>query len=71
MQSRAKREQDLRNLFKNMDADKAQEIRQAYYAAVCGLDSLARLLEGEDADEHARAIKADAVMANSMLGRIL
>ncbi len=72
----------LRDAFRNMDADRAQEIRQAYYKAVEGLRSLADALEIADATnpgpaselligEHLLACQAIDAMNKSLLGRIL
>ena len=71
----------LREIFRNMDGNKAQEIREAYYKAIEGLQSLAEALEIADADqpatagplldEHFIAIEAIEAMKKSLLGRIL
>ena len=71
----------LRTIFKTMDAHKAQEIRDAYYKAVEGLQTLADALEIADADqpvtagplltEHFYAIEAIEAMNKSRLGAIL
>lgn len=72
----------LRDAFRQMDADHAQEIRQAYYKAVEGLRSLAESLEIADAKnpgpaselligEHLLACQAIDAMNKSLLGRIL
>ena len=71
----------LREIFRAMDADIAQEIREAYYNAVEGLRTLADALEIEDAkqpqpaglliDEHMFAIEAIDAMNKSRLGAIL
>lgn len=72
----------LRDAFRKMDADQAQEIRQAYYKAVEGLRSLADALEIADAKnpgpaselliaEHLLACQAIDAMNKSLLGRIL
>ena len=65
-----------------MDADRAQEIREAYYKAVEGLSTLAESLEITDAEmgsprdhalieEHLIACQAIDAMKASLLGRIL
>ena len=71
----------LRENFRNMDADTAQEIRESYYRVVENLHSLAELLEIEDAkqpqtagpllDEHFRAVAAIEAMKDSRLGAVL
>jgi hypothetical protein len=84
MASHKTREQEtiLRDAFRQMDADQAQEIRQAYYKAVEGLRSLADALEIADAKspgpaselligEHLLACQAIDAMNKSLLGRIL
>ncbi len=40
----------LRHIFRTMDGNRAQEIREAYYKAIEGLMTLARELELADAD---------------------
>jgi hypothetical protein len=72
---------ELKTIFRTMDAQQAQEIREAYYKAVEGLQSLAKALEIADAqqentagpllDEHFIAIEAVKAMSKSLLGRIL
>jgi hypothetical protein len=75
-------EKVLRETFRNMDAYKAQAIREAYYKAVEGLQTLAAALEiadvevGEQNDhalinEHLLACLAMDAMNKSVLGRIL
>ncbi len=74
-------EKILRDAFRTMDADQAQEIRDAYYKAVEGLRTLADMLEIADASqeqtagplitEHFYAIEAIEAMKNSLLGKIL
>ncbi len=75
-------ETKLRDAFRTMDADQAQEIRQAYYKAVEGLQALAEALEIADIavgennghaliDEHLIACTAIEAMDKSVLGRIL
>ena len=71
----------LREVFRSMDGDKAQEIREAYYKAVEGLRTLADALELVDADqpdspgplltEHLYACEALDAMRNSRLGAVL
>jgi molecular chaperone GrpE (heat shock protein) len=72
---------DLRQIFKNMDAHQAQEIREAYYKAIERLMTLAEALEVADAQqtpsagplltEHFNAVQALDAMKNSRLGKIL
>ena len=75
-------EQTLRQIFRTMDGQQAQRIREAYYKASEGLHSLAEELEladvevGETNDhalinEHLIACLAIDAMKNSLLGRIL
>ena len=74
-------ERNLRDIFRTMDAHRAQEIREAYYKAVEGLQTLAEALEIADAkqsptagpllDEHFIAIEAVEAISKSLLGRIL
>ena len=72
----------LRDTFRTMDGNVAQEIREAYYKAVEGLRSLADALEEEDAknpgpaselmiEEHLIACEAIESMKRSLLGRLL
>jgi hypothetical protein len=71
----------LRQIFKAMDAHKAQEIRDAYYKAIEGLMTLSETLEIADAeqtqtagpllDEHFNAIEALTAMRRSRLGAVL
>lgn len=71
----------LRQIFRDMDAHQAQEIREAYYKAIEGLMTLAKSLETEDAKldepagplltEHFNAIEALDVMKRSRLGAVL
>ncbi len=71
----------LRQIFRTMDGNCAQEIREAYYKAVEGLITLARELELADADlaesptplldEHMYAVTALEPMGKSQLGRVL
>lgn len=81
-QSKKTREQNLRDIFRNMNADRAQEIREAYYKAVEGLSTLAETLEIADAEmngphdhalieEHLISCQAVKAMKTSLLGRIL
>jgi len=75
------KQDQLKTIFRTMDAHRAQEIREAYYKAVEGLQTLAEALEIADAkqsptagpllDEHFIAIEAVEAMSKSMLGRIL
>ena len=71
----------LREIFRNMDADKAQEIRQAYYRVAENLYFLAEALETEDAnqpetagpllEEHFLAVQAIDAIKQSVLGAVL
>ena len=71
----------LSETIKNLAPAEYQEIRDAYYKAVEGLNTLARALEIADADqakkagplldEHFIAIEAIEAMDKSDLGRIL
>ncbi len=75
------KEKRLREIFRSMDANRAQEIREAYYKAVEGLHTLADQLEIADAmqaesagpliEEHFIACKAIDAMNKSVLGRFL
>ena len=81
-ETRKERERNLRDIFRTMDAHRAQEIREAYYKAVEGLSALAEALEIADAEmgsahdhalieEHLIACQAMDAMKASLLGRIL
>ncbi len=81
-QTKKERERNLRDIFRTMDAHRAQEIREAYYKAVEGLSTLAESLEIADAkmcsphdqaliEEHLIACQAIDAMKASLLGRIL
>ena len=71
----------LRQIFKAMDGNQAQEIREAYYKAMEGLMTLAETLEVADArqpenagpllTEHLHAMHALEAMRKSRLGAIL
>ncbi len=71
----------LRQIFRTMEPNRAHEIREAYYKAVEGLMTLARELEMADADlpdsptplldEHMYAVTALEAMKHSKLGAIL
>ncbi len=71
----------LRQIFRTMEPNRAQEIREAYYKAIEGLMTLARELELADADladsptplldEHMFAVTALEAMKHSQLGAIL
>ena len=75
------KQKQLTDLFKNMAPAEYQEIREAYYKAVEGLQTLAQALEIADAkqaqtagpllDEHFIALEACDAMDKSDLGRIL
>lgn len=82
MTTSKQQEQILREAFRTMDANRAQEIREAYYKAIEGLHTLAESLEiadikvGETNDhaligEHLIACDAIEAMKKSLLGRIL
>ena len=75
-------EKQLREIFGNMDADQAQEIRDSFYKAVEGLRGLADSLEIADAkrsgptsdfliNEHLLAVEALETMKKSELGSVL
>ena len=76
-----KTKQKLRQIFRTMDPHRAQEIREAYYKACEGLQTLASELELADADladsptptldEHLYACHALDAMRNSRLGAVL
>jgi hypothetical protein len=81
-QNKSEREHNLKEIFRTMDADQAQTIREAYYRAVEGLSVLAETLEIADAEmcsphdhalieEHLIACQAVEAMKESLLGRIL
>ena len=81
-ENKTERERNLRDIFRTMDAHRAQEIREAYYKAVEGLSTLATTLEMADLDmgspyecalieEHLIACQAIDAMKASLLGRIL
>jgi hypothetical protein len=71
----------LREIFRTMDADTAQEIREAYHKTMDGLYTLAEFLEIADAKqsesagplliEHLLAIEALDAMKRSRLGTVL
>lgn len=71
----------LREIFRKMDAHRAQEIREAYYKAIEGLRTLVETLEIEDANqditagplltEHFNALEALDAMNYSRLGAVL
>ncbi|MCC7336830.1 MAG: hypothetical protein IT422_17195 [Pirellulaceae bacterium] len=71
----------LREIFRDMDGDRAAEIREAYYKALEGPMTLAEALEIADAKlespagplltEHFHAIEALDVMKRSRLGAVL
>lgn len=80
--TKAAAERPLREIFRTMDADRAQAIREAYYKAVEGLSVLAEALEAADLElggphdhalihEHLIACQAMNAMQASALGRIL
>jgi len=71
----------LRQIFKAMDANQAQEIREAYYKVMEGLMTLSETLEVADAQqkqtagplltEHFHAVVALEAMRRSRLGAVL
>jgi len=71
----------LRHIFRQMDGNQAQEIREAYYKTIEGLMTLAKSLETEGAKldepagplltEHFYAIETLDVMNGSRLGAVL
>ena len=71
----------LKEIFQNMAPERFQEIREAYYKAVEGLQTLAEALEIADAqqtktagpllDEHFIALEAVDAMNKSDLGAVL
>lgn len=72
----------LREIFRNMDGDRAREIRDAFYKAYEGLEALAIALEQADAqlprtedqpllEEHLIAAEALTTLWESNLGRVL
>ena len=75
------KQDELKAIFRTMDAHQAQAIREAYYKAVEGLHALAEALEIADAeqpttagpllDEHFIAVEAVEAMSKSLMGRIL
>lgn len=76
------RERTLRDAFRTMDADRAEEIRAAYFKAAEGLRALADTLDMADAEnpgsanehligEHRLACEVIVIMCKSLLGRIL
>jgi hypothetical protein len=76
-----KREDDLAAALRNMNTQHAENIRQAYYKAVEGLQSLASALERAElngvtgeaplAREYLIACKAIKAMDKSLLGKTL
>lgn len=71
-----------RTIFRNMDAERAQEIREAYYKAIEGVRALAESLEIADLsageysggiliEEHLHAAEALEALKKSELGRVL
>ena len=75
------KQNQLRDLFKNMDPERYQEIREAYHKAVEGLQTLAEALEIADArqtetagpllEEHFVALEAIEALNRSNLGAVL
>ena len=81
-QNKTEHERHLREIFRTMEAHRAQAIREAYYKAIEGLSTLAVMLEMADLDmgspyecalieEHLIACQAIDAMKASLLGRIL
>ena len=75
-------EANLRQIFANMDPDRAQTIRECYYEAVEALRCLAESLEQADLEvpkndehvliyEHVIACEAIGAMDLSLLGKVL
>ena len=75
-------ETKLRDALRKIDPQQCQEIREAYYKAVEGLQTLAQTLEFADIgifepndhvliDEHLIACEAIEAMKKSQLGKIL
>ena len=75
-------EANLRQIFANMEPDRAQTIRECYYEAVQALKCLAESLELADLEvpgnhehvliyEHVIACEAMGAMDLSLLGRVL
>ena len=75
-------EVNLRQIFANMEPDRAQTIRECYYEAIQALKCLAESLELADLEvpgnhehvliyEHVIACEAMGAMDLSLLGRVL
>ena len=75
-------EANLRDIFSQLDANRAQTIRESYYAAVEALRCLAESLELADLEvqgdhdhvliyEHVIACEAIGAMDLSLLGKVL
>ena len=75
-------EANLRDIFTQLDANRAQTIRESYYAAVDALRCLAECLELADLEvpkndehvliyEHVIACEAIGAMNLSLLGKVL
>jgi hypothetical protein len=75
-------EANLRQIFANMEPDRAQTIRECYYEAIQALKCLAESLELADLEvpgnhehvliyEHVIACEAMGAMDLSLLGRVL
>lgn len=75
-------EANLRQIFANMDPDRAQTIRECYYEAVEALRCLAESMEQADLEvprndehvliyEHVIACEAIGAMDLSLLGKVL
>jgi hypothetical protein len=75
-------ESNLRQIFANMDPERAQTIRECYYEAVEALRCLAESLEQADLEvpkndehvliyEHVIACEAIGAMNLSLLGKVL
>lgn len=76
-----KNDNTLRHVFRDMDPNRAQDIREAYYKAVEGLHALVEVLEvadmegpqpgGELIGEHLIACEAVEAIRKSRLGSVL
>jgi hypothetical protein len=73
---------ELRQIFATMNPHRAEEIREAYFDAVAGLQNLVTALEVADSEcstpeidlllsEHLLAVQALEVMKKSQLGGVL
>lgn len=73
---------NLREIFRSMNPARAQQIREAYFKAVEGLDTLARSLEFADLemgsphdclliDEHLKVCEAIHAIKTSLIGCVV